>query len=106
MRIVRSSWPVFLLTAVSPATAEAAGVTAAIFSAEPGEISQARALDLARQAAALEGYDPAQYPVTSVEQDVDGTWVVFLEHVPPAAPGQHCLVYVSPDGATRVVHGR
>jgi hypothetical protein len=106
MRIVRSSWPLFLLTAASPATADAVSVAAPVLVAETGGISQARAVDLARQAAALEGYDPAEYPVASVEQDADGTWLVFLEHVPPAAPGRHCLVYVSPDGATRVVHGR
>jgi hypothetical protein len=107
MRIGRSSWlPLFLVGASPLALAGSAGAESPVLAAETGGLSQARALDLARQAAALEGYDPAAYVVASVEQASDGTWVVFLDHVPPGAPGRHCTVYVSPDGSTRLVHGR
>ena len=107
MRIGRSSWlPLFLVGASPTVLAGPAGAQAPVFADDPGGVSQARALDVARQAAALEGYEPAVYVVASVEQQADGTWVVFFEHIPPGTPGRHCTVYVSPDGSTRLVHGR
>jgi len=107
MRIGRSSWlPLFLVGASPVALVGSADAQTPVLADDTGGVSQARALDLARQAAALEGYDPTVYVVASVEQQADGIWVVFLDHVPPGAPGRHCTVYVSPDGSTRLVHGR
>ena len=107
MRIGHSSWLPVLLASLPLGSAVAATPrSAAAQLAQAAGVSQARALDVARQQAALEGYDLSVYHVASVEQDADGMWVVFFEHDPPAAPGQHCTVYVSADGSVRLMHGR
>jgi len=107
MRIGRPSWlPVLFASLPLGAAAITCPATSAAQVAQPAGLSQAEALDVARQKAALEGYNPMTYHVASVEQDADGTWVVFFEHDSPAPPGGHCTVYVSPDGTTRLVPGR
>ena len=107
MRIGHSSWlPALFASLPLGAAAAAAPRTATAQLAQVAGVSQARALDIARQQAALEGYDLSEYHVASVEQDADGTWVVFFEHDAPTAPGRHCTVYVDPDGSARLMHGR
>ncbi|MBI5487376.1 MAG: hypothetical protein HY905_08590 [Deltaproteobacteria bacterium] len=107
MRIGHPSWlPALFASLPLGAAAVTCPRAPAAQVAQSDAVAQARALDIARQQAALEGYDPAVYHVSSIEQDADGTWVVFFEHDAPAAPGQHCTVYVAPDGTTRVMHGR
>jgi hypothetical protein len=107
MRIGHPSWlPVLFASLPLGAAATAAPRTAAAQLAQAAGVSQARALDIARQQAALEGYDLSLYHVASVEQDADGTWVIFFEHDPPSAPGRHCTVHVAPDGSARLLHGR
>jgi hypothetical protein len=68
-------------------------------------ISEDQAREIALRTAAAEGYDNATYPVTSLQREADGTWTVFLEHIPPTPPGAHCIVTVSPDGTARLAHG-
>ncbi len=68
-------------------------------------LTEVQARDLAQREAARQGYGPAEYEVRSSERQADGTYVVFLHHRPPEPPGAHCMVYVSPDGTTRLVHG-
>ena len=107
MRIGRPSWlPVLFASLPLGAAAIACPTSAPAQVVQPAGLSQAEALDAARLKLGLDGYDLAVYHVASVEQHADGTWVVFFEHDSPAPPGGHCTVYVSPDGTTRLVHGR
>jgi len=65
---------------------------------------------IAIEAAAKGGYPPDVYVVRAVdwvsEGSRAGTWAVSFEHVPPAPPGGHCLVFVrASDGATDLRRG-
>jgi hypothetical protein len=76
----------------------------------PGDREQVtdadRAVALARQAAATQGYEVAQYDLADVALDSD-TWRVFFDHKPPGFPGGHFAAYVARDGgAVQLVPGK
>jgi hypothetical protein len=96
-----------LLAALWPLPAAARPESPPIAQAiDPGDgVSQARALDLAREAAAQAGYPPADFRIASVEPGPDGGWIVRFAPTTSAAAGRRCTVHVSPGGTTRVVRG-
>jgi hypothetical protein len=70
------------------------------------------AREIAKKAAVVEGYAIDVYPVRSVElvgpegESFAGMWRVRFEHVPPAPPGGHFIVFVDAStGSVRLVHG-